>query len=354
MKKIFSLLLLIPLFACAEMQGPAFDPQAAIEQGLRDIAILNRTLVKVNGKTISLFDVMKKMNAFLYENYPEVLGNKLTMYQYYSSRWRSTLEDMINNELMLLEAETKEITVSEGDVREEVEARFGPNIMASLDEIGMSLEEARQHIETELIVRNVMWMNVHQKAFQETTPKKIKEAYAQYSAENPAKDIWTYQVLSIRGDDPELSKKIADQALSFTELGDLTKACGAVQEVFAEEPSLPKISVSEETTMEVNKLSATHKTALEDLVVGQFSAPIMQKSRVDGAEVWRIFHMIDKRSTAPTPFNEISERIKNQLVQQRSMHYSKIYFDKLRADYHLSDEDLATTIPKDYTPFLLK
>ncbi|HPE85389.1 MAG TPA: SurA N-terminal domain-containing protein, partial [Chlamydiales bacterium] len=117
MKKALLTLLIIPLLLCAD------EPSMAIH---------NRPLIKVNGRTISVIDVMKKMNAFIYQNYPHAINNKAMLYQFYSGNWRSTLDEMINSELMLLEAEAKEIKVSDADVREKVEERYGPNVMEKL------------------------------------------------------------------------------------------------------------------------------------------------------------------------------------------------------------------------------
>lgn len=355
MRNYLLYLLILPLLLVAdELATPSFTQQvvAATEQGMRDIAILNRPLIKVNGKTISQIDVIKKMNAFLYKNYPEVIGNKMPMYQYYSSSWRRTLDDIINDELMLLEAEAKEVSVTVGDVREEVEARFGPNIMESLEKIGMSLEEARQYVETEMLVQRVMWMNVHQKAMQKATPKKIKEAYTDYVNANPPKDTWVYQVLSIKGDSQDLAQKMI--AIAASKDGDLEARANAVTETFNEEPDLPSVNVSDEFSIELSKLSDQHKQALEDLKPNQFSAPIAQTSRRDNSTVWRLFYLKDKLHQEPPPFEIVSEQLKNQIMQQFAMEYAKDYFVSLRDKYHLSDADLKEMIPADYEPFALK
>jgi len=355
MRKFFVCFLILPLFLIAsEVVSPSFTEQAiaATEQGMKDIAILNRPLIKVNGKTISQIDVIKKMNAFLYKNYPEVIGHKIPMYQYYSSSWRRTLDDIINDELMLLEAEAKEITVTVGDVREEVEARFGPNIMASLEKIGMSLDEARKFVETEMLVQRVMWMNVHQKAVQKATPKKIKESYFDYVKANPPKDTWVYQVLSIKGDSRGLAQKMIETAASAE--GDLEARAKVVKEAFAEEPDMPNLNISDEFSIELSKLSDQHKQALEDLKPNQFSAPIEQVSRRDNSTVWRLFYLKDKLHQEPPPFEIVSEQLKNQILQQFAVEYAKEYFTALREKYHLSDAELKEMIPADYEPFALR
>ncbi len=78
------------------------------------LVINNRPLGKINGKVISLYDVIKKMNLFLFEYYPDYKPSSVERYQFYMNRWETTLDDMINNELILLDAAQKEIKVSDG------------------------------------------------------------------------------------------------------------------------------------------------------------------------------------------------------------------------------------------------
>ena len=320
-----------------------------------NLAIHNRPLVKINGRQISVIDVMKKMNAFIYQNYPEAVNNKAMLFQFYAGNWRATLDDIINNELMLLEAEAKEIKVSDGDVREEVEARYGPNIMANLHAIDLTLDEARSLIHTELIVGRVMWMNVHQKALQEITPQKVKEAYAGFVAANPPTDRWVYQVFSVRGKNEELCEKISSEAAKIvgSKIGDLAKAALDIQESFKEEPDLPKITVSEEFDLEGPQVSEQHLTVLEALKPGTYSEPISQKSRVDGSTVWRIFYLKDREDVTPPEFEAISERLKNQLLQERFGHYSQTYYKKLRAQYNMTKEQIDAIVPTSFNPFQL-
>ena len=331
MKKLFCILLVVPFLLFSH-----------------EIVINNRPLVKVNGKNISLIDVVKKMNAFLFANFPEATHDNLQLYQYYSARWRQTLDDMINNELMLIEAETREIKVSDGDVREEVEARFGPNIMATLDKLHLSLDEAREMVHTELVVQRIMWLHVHQKVYQEITPQKQREAYTAYLDVNPPTDQWIYQVLSVRGEDVALCKKITESAVSLisTVGKDLNQIKTTLTEAYQEEPALPAINVSEDYVVENNKLSEEHRNALLHLTDGDFSAPIAQLSRATGKEVWRIFHLKERKTITPPAFEDIADNLKNHLQQESYVQHSTAYYKKLRSNYQLRLD-----IPDDYEPF---
>src|SRR5690349_12572308 len=130
-------------------------PQFASYEEPQDIVIYNRILAKVNGKSISVIDVMKKMDLFLQRYYPEHAQSKMARFQYYSKQWRDTLSQMIDQELMLADAEHLELKVTDAEVREEVLGRFGPNIMSTLDSIGMTYDEARTQIYNEMVVHRI-------------------------------------------------------------------------------------------------------------------------------------------------------------------------------------------------------
>jgi len=128
MKKITYLLILFPFFA--NLSGEEYTGATSAFQGPShhrepQLTINNHPLAKINGKVLSLIDVVKKMDLFLYEYDPNMKLSVAERAQFYSSRWNETLEELICNELMLLDAEQKKIEVSDGEVREELENRVG-------------------------------------------------------------------------------------------------------------------------------------------------------------------------------------------------------------------------------------
>ena len=56
--------------------------------------------------------------------------------------WKYVLQELIDKELILGDAEEKKVAITAGDVRQEMENMFGPNIIANLDKIGLSMDEA--------------------------------------------------------------------------------------------------------------------------------------------------------------------------------------------------------------------
>ncbi len=97
-----------------------FMQQSAPQQE-HEIVIHNRPLARVNGKTISLMDVVERMDMIILSRHPEAFHDKPLLIQYYNSSWKANLEEMINNELILADAEDKEMEISEGDIRKKLE-----------------------------------------------------------------------------------------------------------------------------------------------------------------------------------------------------------------------------------------
>src|SRR5438105_5026294 len=156
-----ALLLLLLAFSLTAAENPSIGMQ-------------NTILAQVNGKTISMMDVKKKMDLAFHEHYPHLAHAKQALFQFYESSWRTVLMDMIDHELIIAEAENKEIKLTDGEVREAMEERFGPNIMKTLDQIGLTYDETWKMIRNEMIVQRMTGFFVYNKAVASVTPQDIR------------------------------------------------------------------------------------------------------------------------------------------------------------------------------------
>src|SRR5690242_2788930 len=147
------LLLLVLLLSLAPVYSEL--PSVLAYEEPQEIVVTNRILARVNGVSISVIDVMKKMDMLLQRYYPERFSFKFMRFQYYTKNWRDTLTQIIDQELMLADAEHLDVKVSDAEVREEIIRRFGANIMVTLDAIGVSYEEARAQIHKEIVVQKI-------------------------------------------------------------------------------------------------------------------------------------------------------------------------------------------------------
>jgi hypothetical protein len=313
------------------------------------IIINNRILVKVNDKAISVIDVMKKMNVFINRYYPHVAESNVLRHQFYASQWRETLSQMIDQELVLIDAEKLELKLSEGDVREKLQERFGPNVVATLEKLGISYEEAKEIIRTELTVQKMTWYRINAKAILSINPQDVKSGYKEFCAEHPPQDEWKYESLSIRSSDPNESESLSAKAFELLNQGKTgLLAVADTLKQKQEEVSKVSISVSEEFCVQDKDLSASHKNVLLSLNPDEYSKPIPQVSKIGNQIVHRIFHLKEHIKKQPPSFEEISNQIEENLVQKAIEQQSLLYLQKLR-----DNEKIQESIPADFQPFVM-
>ncbi|GAB5412279.1 MAG: hypothetical protein ChlgKO_13930 [Chlamydiales bacterium] len=349
MKRFLSILVLAaPLVANEEAPYASPLPQAEQQQ----ITINNRILVKVFDKTFTLMDVTKRMDLFLHRHWPAAFDSKTSLYQFYSGNWRATLDEMIDSQFILKEAEEKKMEVSDGEVREEMEELFGPNIMGNLDKLNLTYEEAKKYIHEQLVVRRLTGYFVHSKARQDVGPQKIKDAYLSELGKSGSDDLYTYQVLSVTGDDEKLCEEAAQRASSLLAAGitGLKDAANTLKKEFEG----VTIRVGNDYVVESSKLSPKHQQVLASLDIGQVSVPENQKSQANPKGVWRLFHLKDHIEKQAIAFSEKEEEIENKLLRKRLDIHQANFTANLRKKYNFSKDEIDKNIPENYQPFLIK
>lgn len=338
------LFLVFPIFAFADNFG--------MEQG-QEIIVNNRILATVNGKNISVVDVMKKMDIQLLRSYPDYAKSPTHRYQFFSQNWRQFLNQLIDNELILADAARLEIKISDADIREAIHERFGPNVMVTLDDLGVTLDEAWHMLYVEKAVQQMNWYRVYSKAMQRIGPQDIKIAYASHLEKNPPQEEWKYQVLSIRAKTEQLGSIYAQKAHALIRneplpFEVLAKKLKEEKEI---DPSIT-INVSDEYNVAGKDLSKSHKSVLCSLVPGAYSDPIPQVSRHDNSTVHRIFHLKDHIINAPPKFDSMVDELHDDLVQKEIGKEFPPYLRKLRNQFNF-DQKQIDSIPSDFQPFTL-
>jgi len=346
MKNFLCFLFLISLSAIfADFQPVSSYSEPAIE-------VQNILLSSVNGKTISVVDVMKKMNSLMYQTYPDYYESMPARYQYYMANWKHILDEMINTELILSDFTAKDQKISDGEIREEMEQRYGPNILLTLEGINLTYEEAWEMMKREMIVQKMIGYFVHTKAFQAVTPQQIRQAYHIYCEKNPPIEEWHYQVISIRGDKNEKTKETAEKAYDLLQSTKLMSKSleDNLKELENKEDNI-SIQISKEYQMKNKDISSLHKNVLSTLQKQTYSKPQEQKSRTDGNIVHRIFYLKNHTTTETPSFKEMANNLKNELLQKEVFEYSKKYVSKLRKNYGIQEK---LDLEEDFQPFKLK
>jgi hypothetical protein len=347
------ILLLLPLCAMAQ---PPLNLAGSLPEDNHEIVVNNRILCKVNGKTISVVDVMKKMDLFLSRYYPQYANSKQARYQFYSTQWKETLNQMIDNELMVADAESREVTVSDGEVRQEVQERFGPNVMASLAKLQLSYEEARKMVHQDMLVQRMNWFRVTSKALQKVNSQDVKNAYKQFCVENPPKEEWTYQMLSIRTPNKEKSALLTKRASELVQTHG--KDLNAILEILKQEnaqDTTVTLNLSQDLVVEDKALAQSHKSVLSHLLQTQgenaISNPIEQVSR-DSSVVCRLFHLKSHTQKELPKFEQVAGEIKEALLQKVAAEEMSTYVSRLRERFGYDPKSLE--VPSNFEPFSLR
>ncbi len=316
------------------------------------IFVNNRILAKVNGKPISVIDLMKKMDLVFYRQFPQYASSVEARFQFYQANWKHILEELVDKELVMADAEENKLPLSQGDIRQEMESIFGPNIIANLDKAGLSYAEASQLIKEDLTLRRMMSARVHAKAVRTITPLMVRAQYEEWAKQNTKPDIWTYQVISFRGADAAKSEeaaKAAYKALAEENIGltDLQKRLESLSAIGAQ----TSFNISSEFEHAPKDVSDSYRESLALLQPGTFSKPISQLSRNGDGQVFRIFYLKSNVQGGAKPFNDVESKLRDQLVEQAVSKESDAYMARLRKHF---DTQLSNTLPEGFQPFELK
>jgi hypothetical protein len=319
-----------------------------------EILFENRLLAQVNGKPLTVYDVMKKMDLLFYRQYPEYVTNKQARFQFYQMSWKHVLKELIEKELMMADAEESKLEVTASEVRQELEKSFGPNIIANLDKIDMSLNEAKEMLKAETLIRKLMMFKVTGKAYRSINPQDLKEAYAVWTKENTVPENVVYRVLTIKDSrDGEKGRSIASLIHKWLRdgKGDLDQAKSAFDKlgILAE---TTKISASEPLKMAKADLLPEVEEILRTLSQGGFSDPIAQKSRRDDSVSWKIYSLEEVIQPASAPFKEVETKLREKLMDERITKEGKEYLDYLRNHYSVHDSYL-NQLSTEWIPFSL-
>lgn len=321
----------------------------------QEVFVNNRILAKVNGKAISVIDVMKKMDMLFYRQFPEYTSSAPARFQFYNVNWKYVLNDLIDKEVILADAEEHKMPLTNGDIRQEMELLFGPNIIANLDKIGMSYDEAYKIVKGDIILRRMLYYRVNTRAMWEVTPQAVRAAYEEYARENIQEEEWLYHVVTIRDKDAEKGKKAAESVYEL--LKNKTADLPSLTSYLKENEILAKttsVNVSEEFRHNSKEMSDANRDIITKIGPQEFAEPIAQKSRLDGAAVYRIFYLSEKTEGGIPPFSGIEHKLKDKLLGIAIDKETATYLKKLRTHFDVQDNALVELVGEDFQPFILK
>ncbi len=294
------------------------------------LTVQNRILARVDGKAVSVRDITQSLDQSFDHNYPQYLNNPEARQQYYVNSWKTILEDLVTRQLILSDAEERKLPVPHADVREEMEQAFGPNMLSTLDDQGLTFDEAWRLIKEEIALRRMLMIRVNSRAINTVGPAAVRHAFEGYCCENEGKESWTYRVLSVRGDDHERAALVAAAVYEKA-----SKSNGTLEELteeLAEEGVTLSLSKPIERTR--STISDTHWEGINGLEPETISPPLMQLSR-QGDRLFRIY-AVDAQTTPDLPqFSDVENKFHERLVQEAVEKEREVYMAELREKFEV-------------------
>lgn len=309
-----------------------------------------RILAHVNGKVITVVDLMNKMDLVFYEKYADYADSLSFRYQFYQMSWRNVLQDLIDQELMLADAGELKIELSRGEIRKEMEKRFGPNVVANVQKARLQYDEAVALVRADMLIQRLLYFKVHTPAMRYTTPKEVQIAYEEYQKNNQLPAEMTYRVISVRSQMPERANEVASLIYQRLIAGDSID--DVVFQMQAEENV--KVSAGEEEKRAEGDLSEGYRTVLTRLQAQAYSEPVAQESRKRGETLLRIFHLKELRPAGALPLAMVEEQLKDQLLNEASERLTGEYLKGLRTRYRVEEIQDYKKIPEAFEPFQMK
>jgi hypothetical protein len=308
------------------------------------IAINNRVLTQVNGKAITVMDVTKKMDMLLLRNQPQEALKAQFRLNFYRTNWRNVLLEMVDRELVLQAAEDFGIPISTGDVRQELETIFGPNVLVNLEKMGLSWDEAWSSIRNEIITRRMLMWQVSSRVEAEVTPQEVRTAYDSYLRGLKGGRQYSYRMITFRGENGDATLARAREAHEL-----LTKQNLPIDQL---KEKFPGCSISDVFTQQHDEIAASIREILAPLAPASFSEPQLQKTRSETNPVARIYFLHEKQESSPKSFAEMESSLRDELLNERYANASQKYFSNLRKQYNVKPEEIAKDLPKDFEPYM--
>lgn len=317
----------------------------------RVIIVHNRVLAKVNGKPITVVDVMRKLDMIFFQRFPQYAKSKSMRHEFYEVGWRRTLRDLIDKEILLLEAKELKFELSNGEVRKEMERLFGPNVVANLHSIGLSYDEALELVRGDMIIQRVMYLKVNTRALKQVTPKEVRLAYEKYIETNRHPSQWVYRIVSVRDSDPDRGRAAVNAVRAQLSSG---VPFGEFVRDFSPEGMKSRITFSEEFRHSDDEISDAYREVLTNLQPGDYSDPVEQQSRKEKSTVFRIFYLKDYVKGDVPSLQEIETELRGALMEAAMDQQTDIYLTSIRKKYGVDEAHLQERLSPDFRPFELK
>ncbi len=323
------------------------------------LIIENRVLARIDDRPISVIDVMKKMSIQFYLNYPHLLDSELSRFQFYKAVWRDQLDKIIDDDLIAIDADLNSVTINDGEVRQELEKRFGPQIILTLEKIGLTYDEAWNMVKNETLAQHMLYRHLYFKGICNSSgvnvsPNDLLTAFHEYMHENKKPDHWKYHIISFTGpnalENVRSSQSVIDQLQGAKNFSTLSMKLKDAISNFDEK----NITISDEIDLASNQILESHRNILLSLDTHNLSEPLEETSRVNNQPVYRVFYLSSYSPGGEVSLSEVEQELMRQLRNQKHSSEQMSYVTSLRERYGLTKEAINDSLPQDFEPFQIR
>jgi hypothetical protein len=282
-----------------------------------------RLLARVGDTSITTLDVKRKMDFVFQQHYPQYAKDPIARYEFYKNSWQGVLRDMVQTEMILAyvaaqEEKFQQKIVSQGDIHRELHDRFGPDVMGSLSNIGMTYEEGCEMLKREMQVGNMLYVSVQDKVKKQVRPEDIRLRYVALCSEMKNKKRWRYQVVTIEGEDRAAGAAAAHTALKnegLTVLTSLSEKAASLAQT-ADIKNSYKISLSSTVETGEDDIAPERAATLSKLTPGTFSEPVDAVQRKSKKPVKQIFVLHNTIESQPPSFASKQAQLQSEITNE--------------------------------------
>lgn len=309
-----------------------------------EISAEMRPLIRVRDSVITVVDVMKKMDLVFYQQYPQYRSSVRHRLEFYQSSWMKALRDILERKVIMIFADENKMDVGHGDVREEMEELFGPNVLLKLYEAGVTLDDAYEMVRQDIMMRRILQFYVRMPAVATITPQKIKERYVEQYENKTKGDKLSWKILSFRVpenlDAQQVSTKIID-SLNRNELN-LERAKEKI-------PDGCECILSPQYITEIEQLAPSIRQTLESTPFGVWTIPQQAKEGKKGMVKWSSY-LVDKKIPGEKISlnlveNEIVEELAQPLIEEKKKSFMEGLMKKFDVSFVMPEKEMESFKP---------
>lgn len=314
----------------------------------REIVADGRMLALIRNHGITVADVMKKLDVAFYQQYPQFRDSSSHRLQFYDAHWKEALQEMIERQLIVLFAEDNHMTLSHGEVREELEEMFGPNTLLNLYDAHISLDEAYEFVRQDIIARRVLQFYVRMPVQAQITPQKILDVYKAEYEERGKEEKISWQVLSLRAPSNSPVEKKFAQLVEALQIHDTT-----FEQAQVGLPEHWELTLSPLFVTDVAKLASSVRSVLDAQPIQKWTAPIQVKESKEGFVKWSSYLVVHRAQGEKIPMSQVEQEIQMNLFEPLYAEKKRDFVQDLAKKYEvlmfLKEQEMSS-----YHPFRLR